>query len=220
MKSSCLIIGALVSLVSCAYQPAIGLPFLTVLPDAAFDCEAIYPQGKWQFVHSLTFSRADGKKGTAIGVSVLDEPVIQSALMTVEGFVLFEASLDGELEISRAVSPFDNFGFAQGLMRDLQLIFFRPAGNKMQYGTLADGSPLCRYQEASGENTDLVLLRDHAWQINRYDAKRRRTRTIKASPQMTLNHENQWRPPEHLELQASDIGQYTLTMDLISSEQF
>jgi hypothetical protein len=208
------------SLLSCAYQSAIELPPLTVTPEPAINCDAVYPKGKWQFVHSIAFSMADGKKGTAIGVSVLEDPVIQSALMTIEGFVLFEAALDGQLEITRAVPPFDNLDFARGLMQDLQLIFFRPASNKMQYGKLAGGSPLCRYQEASGESTDVVLFADHGWEINHYDAKGRRTRTIKARPQITQNLENQWLPPKQLELQANGILQYTLKMDLISSENF
>jgi hypothetical protein len=162
---------------------------------------------------------ADGKEGTAIGVSVLDDPAIKSALMTIEGFDLFEATLAGELKITRSVPPFDNIEFARGLMRDLQLIFFKPAGNKIQYGKLADGSPTCRYQERSGENTDVVILADHGWEINHYDAKHRRTRTIKASPPITPNLKNQWLPPKQLELQANGIFKYTLKMDLISSEK-
>jgi len=218
-KLSCILAGLLMFIASCSLHPAVTIPDLVSTFDEPVHCESIYPQGKWQFVHSLTFSMADGKKGTVLGVSVLDGPIIKSALMTVEGFVLFEATFDGQIEVNRAVPPFDNEQFARGLMRDLQLIFFRPQSNKVQYGRLDNGSSICRYQEPSGQITDIVLFADQGWEINQYGADQRRTRAIKASPQMAGDRSGDWLPPRRLELYANDTAEYTIMMDLVSSEK-
>ncbi len=215
MKFTYCLLGVLICLVSCSSRHAVHVPPLTSLSEK-INCGKIYPQGKWQFVHSLEFSLADGKKGSAIGVSVIDEPVIECALMTIEGFILFQARYDKELEIIRAVPPFDNREFAGGLISDLQLIFFKPPAEEIISGKLADGSRLCRYLEKNGQCADIVFLPDHGWEINQYgpDKSRRRTITARVQPES-----RQWRPPEYLELKADDFSGYTLKMTLLSAEK-
>ena len=215
MKSLYSLLGVLICLISCSSRHAVHVPPLTSLAEK-INCGVIYPQGKWQFVHSLEFSLADGKKGSAIGVSVIDEPVIECALMTIEGFILFRARYDKKLEIIRAVPPFDNREFAGGLISDLQLIFFKPSAEKIMSGKFADGSPLCRYLKKNGQCTDIVLLPDHGWEIDQYgpDQSRRRTITARAQPES-----RQWRFPEYLELRADDFSGYTLKMTLLSAEK-
>jgi hypothetical protein len=215
MKSACYLL-ALIFLVSCATSPAIHIPPL-VETTAKINCGVIYPQGKWQFVHFLEFSLANGKKGSAVGVTVINDPVIECALMTVEGFVLFEARYDKELKIIRAVSPFDNEEFAQGLIRDLQLIFFPLSAEDIQYGKNSDDSRLCRYTKSNGQCLDVVLSADHGWQIQQYEPDKVSGRTITAKPQAAQTR--QWLPPRNLQLTAYGTVEYTLQMTLISAEK-
>ncbi len=227
--SGCLlgILLLLLSLASCAPQPAITPSPLAAAPEQAKQCTAVYPHGKWQFVHLITFSMPGGRKGTAIGVSVIDKGSINAALMTVEGFTLFAASFDGRLKITRALPPFDKSGFGRGLMRDLRLMFLSPPGDNVQYGKLADGSALCRYQAAAGQSTDIILLPAQRWEIKQYNSKHCKIRTIEAWPQgdgnrqISGNHQlvKQWRPPKRMELQAYGSASYSLKMELISSQK-
>lgn len=221
------LLGILLVLASCAPQPVITLSPPAVVPEQAEQCAAVYPHGKWQFVHLITFSMPGGRKGTAIGVSVIDKGAINAALMTVEGFTLFAASFDGRLKITRAVPPFDKPGFGRGLMRDLRLIFLSPPGDNVQYGKLTDGSSLCRYQAASGQSTDVILLPARRWEIKQYNANHREIRTIEAWPpgygigRINGSHKlvKQWQPPERMELQACGPASYTLKMKLISFQK-
>ena len=86
--------------------------------------------------------------------------------MTVEGLTLFEArSAEAEeLEVLRALPPFDNREFASGLMRDVRTLFQPPPGLG-QYGTLADGTPVCRYN-AGQTMTDILPQEDGCWQLH------------------------------------------------------
>ncbi len=221
------LLGILLALVSCAPQPAIVPSPPAVMPEQAKRCAAVYPHGKWQFVHLITFSMPGGGSGTAIGVSVIDKKSINAALVTIEGLTLFAARFDGRLEITRALPPFDKPGFGKGLMRDLRLIFLSPPENNVRYGKLTDGSALCRYQEASGQSTDVILLPARRWEIKQYNANHRKIRTIKAWPpggdssHISGNHKgkNQWLPPKRMELQAYGPAAYTLKMDLVSAQK-
>jgi hypothetical protein len=221
------LLGILLVLASCALrQPVITLSPLAT-PAQAEQCAAVYPHGKWQFVHLITFSMPGGRKGTAIGVSVIDKGSIHAALMTVEGFTMFAASFDGRLKITRAVPPFDKPGFGRGLMDDLRLMFLNPPRDNVQYGKLADGSALCRYQAASGQSTDIILLPAQRWEIKQYNSKHCKIRVIEAWPQgyglrrISGNRKlvKQWRPPKRMELHAYGSAAYSLKMDLISSQK-
>jgi hypothetical protein len=78
-----------------------------------------------------------------MGVTELssDPERIHAVMMTIEGLVLFDALFDGKLTINRGVAPFDSREFAEGLMDDIRLIFFKPAGNAVDAGLTEDGFP-------------------------------------------------------------------------------
>ena len=215
MKSVYYLLGALVFLTSCATDPALRLQPLAGTTEK-INCGDIFPQGKWQFVHSLEFSLADGKTGSLLGISVIDDPVIDCVLMTIEGFVLFEGRYDQELEIKRAVSPFDNREFALGLIRDLQLIFFQPPAKDIRYGKNAAGRSLCRYMQSSGQCVDIVLLPEQGWEIDQYGSDEIKTRIITAGSKQKAG---QWPPPAYMQLTACGSTEYTLKMTLISAEK-
>jgi len=131
-------------------------------------CTRMFPQKPWQYVHALNFRLADGGSGSALGVVSLDRGSIRCALMSVEGLTLFEAyAPPGEqVKVVRALPPFDAQGFASGLMRDLQALFFVPPGSLRQ-GRLEDGRIVCRFTTPQ-RITDILPGDDGCWQVRLY----------------------------------------------------
>ena len=159
IRSFCVLLAALL-LASCAPRAEHRLPELVdVQSDGRQQrCEAVFPAGSWQLVHSLEFSSAGGFAGTVIGVTVVDPPDLSCALVTVEGVTLFEATggADEEVVVERAVPPFDRPGFAAGLLADVRSMFIAPPDQGVTFGLLPDGRPVCRYFAADGRVTDIA----------------------------------------------------------------
>ena len=86
---------------------------------------------KYRLTHTIRVILPSNEKLIAIGITLAD-PVTQSVdavLMTVEGFVLFDASFENsKLVINRTVPPFDSNDFAGTLISDIKLIYFLPSG--------------------------------------------------------------------------------------------
>ena len=119
-----LIIGGLV--ISCT-----GLPELqkTTGPEPSKinrACPEPYPLGKWQLLHTIEAELPGSRKGFLMGVTRLSsqERSARSVIMTIEGFVVFDAHYDGTVRVERAVAPFDNEAFAHGVMADIR--YFNP----------------------------------------------------------------------------------------------
>lgn len=129
-------------------------------------CRAIYPQGRWQLVHSIAARFTGGRQTFLTGVIQLSsgDARIHCVLMTLDGFVLFEAVDDGLISIKRAVGPFDHPALARGLMADIRLMFFPPPGGITACGRFADTRQGCRFQPPDGEVVD-VTVDDGGWRI-------------------------------------------------------
>lgn len=209
----------LVFLAACAAGRQIRLPELTATEVASADqgCASMFPQGNWQFIHAIDFSMQDGTGGKVIGVTSLTGNEIACALMTVEGFTLFEAVYSQEqgLEVRRAVPPFDKPAFAAGLLADVQVIFLPPAATKVQYGWLAGKVPVCRYIASDGRTTDILPATDNCWQLRTYTAALVMDRAI--VERSCQKRENSL-IPEYIELKGSKQSDYTLQMTLIQAE--
>lgn len=211
-------------LVSCSGRQPVYLPELRGLEAVDGNqsgqlqqrCEKNFVQGSWQFVHSIAFKLAAGGGATVVGVTVIEGTKLKCALMGVEGFVLFEAVLDQELTVNRALPPFDNPEFASGLMRDVQTIFLPPSAQHPLTGLLADGEPVCRYYGEDGQITDILFAEDDSSRMNIYGPDLSRTRSIIAGSRIAVAAEM---IPETLELTASGLRGYTLTMTLISADK-
>ena len=227
----CLMLALLLTSCASKREPLPKLVHSSGSAPAQQQCAALFPQGRWQFVHAISFRMANGTNGNALGVLVLNQGEVKCALMTVEGLTLFEArsSGDDDLEVSRALPPFDNRNFAMGLMRDVRTLFLPPPG-VAQYGTLADTTPVCR--SAYGNSvTDILPREDGCWRMYTYSEQpslrtdgclpaepRReqlRTRTITAS---SCSPAASMILPHALELTGSGPAGYTLNMRLISAE--
>ncbi len=177
----------LVFLPSCAAEQYI-IPGLVGGQEIGRDhsCNELFPQGNYHFVHSIDFSMENGAGSTVIGITTLSGTSFECALVTVEGFTLFQAVYRGEegLEVLRAVPPFDNPGFAEGLVDDIRALFLPPASITTRKGTFAGGDSVCRHIDEDGRVVDLLLQKvgedetDGCWQVNYYGADLTLERTI------------------------------------------
>ncbi len=188
------------------------------MPDA---CRAVYPVGKWQFVHSIEASFPAGEN-LLMGVTVVDAAAgtIDCALMTLEGFVLFRAQMGKTIRVDRAMPPFDRQGFASGLLEDIRLIFLMPASGAPRTGRLAGGGssadkPVCRYTDDGGITTDVMPGADSQWQLRRYNPQGCLTRTVAAE-----SNGGQADFPGRMRLTAHGLTGYTLTMKLVKAVRF
>ncbi len=209
---------ALFLLSACAQGPRAFPPPLAPAPgetDILQQCTALFPRDRWQFVHAISFRMANGTHGNVLGVLVLNNQEVNCALMTVEGLTLFEARSSGaeELEVVRALPPFDHRPFAVGLMHDVRTIFQLPPG-AARYGVLSDGTAACRYA-AGSQVTDILPREDGCWRIDTY-SEQTKTRTITAQSCATVASAI---IPHSLELIASGPVGYTLDMRLLSAER-
>lgn len=217
-RTVCVLAAALLLPASCAPYVERRLP---VLVEEQADgrqqrCEAIFPAGSWQLVHTLEFSSTGGFAGTLIGVTVVAAPEISCALVTIEGVTLFEAAggADEEVVVERAVPPFDRPGFAAGLLADVRSMFVAPPDRGVTFGHLPDGRPVCRYPAADGRVTDIAPPVDGRWLIREYDAGANLQTVIEG-------HLDRQRgsavPASYLELDALPPADYTLKMKLIDA---
>ncbi len=179
-------------------------------------CEQLFVHGDFQMVHSITFSLANGHGATVIGVTVREGDTLTCALMGVEGFLLFEAVFDGELQVKRALPPFDKLSFARGLMLDVQTLFLLPQGAGSVAGKIIDESRVCRYLAEDERITDVIATIDGTAHINIYNGAQNKIQDIV----FTSFIENEMGSiPEIMELTTMGSNGYTLTMTLISAEK-
>lgn len=211
---------ALFGLVACAGEQRLRPPELTGMEDGRETqaCAAVFPEGKWQFVHSIDFAMPDGSGSAVLGVTNLAGDDLECALITVEGLTLFEAVFrhDGSTQVRRAVPPFDGPEFAKGLLRDIRMIFQPPPGIMTAGGRLPDGSPVCRYIGADEGLVDVLPESDGCWQIRSYTADKQPDRTIVGR---SCRQQDAHPIPDNLELQAYGLAGYTLKMTLIRAER-
>ncbi len=212
-----LVLGVLLCLVGCTAGRQYFVPDLQIQP-ALFlqdECEAVFPEDGWQFVHSINFTLTGGKRSVALGVTTLKKERIQSALMTIEGLTLVETELvaDEEINVRQALPPFDRPDFAKGLMEDILTIFRKPQGTG-QRGITAEETQVCRYTGPAGGVTDVYPMVDDCWCIKKYSAKQELERTVLAC-QHTLVNATVF--PGQLKLEAFGMAGYSLTMNLLSA---
>ncbi len=208
----------LFSLVACVPAGRLVLPELQIDNKVKAACEKVFPQGHWQFVHSIDFSLEGGAGTTVIGVTNLDGDEMSCALITVEGLTLFEATSHGDrsFEVGRALPPFDRAGFARGLIDDIRTIFLPPEGRE-SVGSLKDGTAICRSFQPDGSVVDVQLVEDGCWQIRRYDAESTLERRIAAR---NCTQKVSGLIPDLIELTGYGRHGYSLKMTLIRAEYF
>jgi hypothetical protein len=196
-----------------------GLKPLTPLdparkPAVLESCRRPFLPGKYRLVHALETVMPDGAKGTAIGVLVADPRTrgFRTALMTIEGFVLFDAEAGEALRVYRAVPPFDAPAFAEALAEDIRLAFFLPGGEPAAWGAGEEGALVCRFERADGRLVEVMTMEDGGMGIRLYGAGQGLLKRVKIAPPERPG------PVDTLEIQSSGWPSYTLRLRLLESE--
>jgi hypothetical protein len=148
-----------------------------------------------------------------LGVTLFDPPsgIVRSAILTLEGFVLFDARYDRGVEVYRAVPPFDAPRFGENMIDDIRLIFLAPQGRLLRAGSLENGAIACRYEDPRGRTVDVIVRQDDAWEIGTYGNHNEPLRRVEA---FSVNN----RIPEAVALTGFLTVNYKLRMTLISAE--
>ena len=135
-------------------------------------CRRPFLPGKYRLVHALETVMPGGAKGTAIGVLVADPRTrsFRTVLMTIEGFVLYDAEAGETLTVHRAVPPFDAPAFAAALAEDIRLAFFPPGSEPAAWGEGEEGAMVCRYPLYDGRLVEVMTCRDGDRVIRLYGA--------------------------------------------------
>jgi len=204
-------------LVACHSLPAItpDAPD-TANMDAA--CREAFPRQSWQMQHTITTDLPGGRKGVMLGVVALapEEKTVECALLSIEGLRLFEAHDDGTLTIRRALPPFDRPALAEGMMRDIRLLFFPPQGPLISHGRLPSGDPGCRYALADGYQ-DIIQKPSGDIRIQRYDKRYRLTHRVDITRCQPDSAAGKEAIPCQIHLEAFQPTHYQLDLDLIDA---
>jgi len=218
MKKLLLLLCALGLILSCSSLPQVypaGDP-ADVGPDRA--CRGPFPVGDWQLLHSIEATLAGGKKGFLMGLTIISPSnrTARCVIMTLEGFVVFDALYDKQITVKRAVALFDSEAFANGLIEDINLIFFKPDGSKVTSGFLKSGAAVCRYQKPDGRIVDIINQGEHRWETRQYLPDNRLARTVRMSDKEPDSADRKG-ISDKIELNADIPPGYALVMDLVEA---
>jgi hypothetical protein len=144
--------------VGCLPMPETAL--LPGAPEELQRCFALFPSGPWECVHKIEAVIQEGMPFVLLGITKGDpaDRKLHTALLTPEGFILFEAEqLEDTISVLKAVAPFDSAAFARGLMEDVSLLFLPPQGGPSKWGRSADGAILCQWESPDGSRREISL---------------------------------------------------------------
>ena len=214
MKHILLLLSVLGLILSCSSLPQVypAADSADLQPDQA--CRGPFPDGDWQLLHSIEASLPGGKKGFLMGLTVLSSSnrTARVVIMTLEGFVVFDALYDRQITVKRAIAPFDAEVFANGLIEDINLIFFKPSGSILASGFLKSGAAVCRYQKPDGRIEDIISQGEDNWEIRLYLPDYRLARTVKS-----IYLADRKGISDKIELNAHGSPGYALVMDLVEA---
>jgi len=219
MKHILLLLSVLGFILSCSSLPQVYPAGGSADPQPARTCRGPFPDGDWQFLHSIEATLPGGKKGFLMGLTVISSSnrSVRCVLMTLEGFVVFDALYDGKITVKRAVTPFDAEAFANGLMEDINLIFFKPTESVITSGFLINGSAVCRYQKSDGRMVDIIDQGKHTWEIKQYLPDYRLVRTVKIMSTAEPDSAGRKEISDSILLIAHGSSGYSLAMDLVEA---
>lgn len=219
MKSIVLLLIVVGLVLSCASLPPLHPAGRPMTVETNQTCQGLYPHGEWQLYHTIEAKLPGRQSGFLMGLTVLSsrERSAQCVIMTLEGFVVFDARYDGQVTIKRAVAPFDNHAFAQGVMADIQLIFFKPLADEISMGVLSDNVPVCRHRLADGNVIDMAQLENNQWETRLYGSNHRLKRIVKSMLREKQPQEDPWGIADKIELTALGTPGYKLVLDLVEA---
>ena len=204
---------------SCAGLPELQMATGPETADAGRVCQGVYPMGNWQLLHTIEAELPGNQKGFLMGVTKLfwQKRSFRCVIMTLEGFVVFDAQYDGAIRVERAVAPFDNTTFSQGVMADILLIFFKPLARETKTGSLADSAVICRHYLDDGSVIDIGRQQGNQWELRQYDPNHRLTRVVKHTNPENPTRETPKGIAPRIELTALGTPGYKLVLDLVEA---
>jgi hypothetical protein len=213
MKAAFLILAA-PAFLTCASLPRIIPAGEKEKPIIVNKCASPFLSRPWRLVHSIDGTLPGGATATMIGVTVAspDTGRLRCTLMSIEGLVLLDADYDAKLVIKRGIGPLSDPELVMGMIRDIRLMLFRPAGSCTEAGTLNGGNGMCRYRADEGI-VDVMTRTDGGVDVMSYDASLKRSRTVRLADFRTDGL------PGRIDLTASGLFSYSLRLDLIEAEQ-
>jgi len=214
MKPIILLLSLFAFVISCSSLPQVYPAGDSADPQPGRACRGPFPDGDWQLLHSIEATLPGGKKGFLMGLTVISSSnrTAQVVIMTLEGFVVFDALYDKQITVKRAIAPFDSEGFTNGLIEDINLIFFKPSGSIMTSGFLKNGTAVCRFQKPDGRIVDIITHGEHSWEIKQYLPDFRLARTVKS-----IYVADRTGISDQIELIAHGSPGYALVMDLVEA---
>jgi len=214
MKPIILLLSLFGFVISCSSLPLVYPAGDSTDPQPGRACRGPFPEGDWQLLHSIEATLPGGKKGFLMGLTVISSSnrTAQVVIMTLEGFVVFDALYDKQITVKRAIAPFDSEVFANGLIEDINLIFFKPSGSIMASGFLKNGTAVCRYQKPGGRIVDIISHGEDNWEIKQYLPDFRLARIVKSIYLADLKG-----IADKIELIAHGSPGYALVMDLVEA---
>ena len=205
------------SVVSCSTPGRLEPLSSVIIPGSESGCADPFVSRNWQFIHSIEAVLAGGGTASVIGVTNVfpERKVAHCVIMTVEGFVLFDALYDQTVHVKRGIPPFESKAFAEGLMKDISLVFFRPSGELTGSALSEDGALTCRYKTGKETVEDVRVHPNHTWDIHQYVDKRL-DRSVTAGSGK-IEGKNGVFIPKQLELTAYGRHGYSLHLRLIEA---
>ncbi len=218
-KHILLLLGVLGLILSCSSLPQVYPTGDSADPQPDRTCRGPFPAGNWQLLHSIEATLPGGKKGFLMGLTVISssDRTLRCVIMTLEGFVVFDALYDKQITIKRAINPFNSESFANGLIGDIKLMFFKPSGPATASGFLKSGAAVCRYQKQDGSIVDIITHGEHSWEIRQYRSDFRLARIVKSTSAKKPDSAGREGISDQIELITYGSPGYTLVMDLLEA---
>ena len=219
MKHILLLLSVLGLILSCSSLPQVYPAGDSADPLPGRTCRGPFPDGDWQLLHSIEATLPGGKKGFLMGLTVVSSSnrTARCVIMTLEGFVIFDAMYDKQISVKRAVAPFDSGAFANSLIDDINLIFFKPSGSIVTSGFLKSGAAVCRYQKPDGRIVDIISHGEDHWETKQYLPDFRLARIVKSMSAKKPDLTDRAGISNQIELIAHGSPRYELIMDLVEA---
>ena len=219
MKPIILLLSLFGFVISCSSLPLVYPANDSTDPQPGRACRGPFPEGDWQLLHSIEATLPGGKKGFLMGLTVISSSnrTAQVVIMTLEGFVVFDALYDKQITVKRAIAPFDSEVFANGLIEDINLIFFKPSGSIMASGFLKNGTAVCRYQKPGGRIVDIISHGEDNWETKQYLPDFRLARIVKSMSAKKPDLTDRAGISNQIKLIAHGSPGYELIMDLVEA---
>lgn len=151
----------------------------------------------------------------AVGLLVADPRTrrFRTVIMTLEGWVLFDATAGETLVVNRSVPPFDGRAFAEALAEDIALAVFPPEGDPVALGRERDGVAVCRFARPDGAHVDVLRTAGNAAEVRLYGTGQGLRKRVKIEAWGGSG------PAGAIEIESRAWPSYTLRLRLLEQER-